>query len=532
MRRSSGLGLRRGWPMQLLAPAALAGLLMVGGGGAVAAEDTPSDATATSTPSTTGGSSQTSAPTTQATPTTQPSEKTYTVKKGSLNLSIDGSGTFQPVEPFEVRIRPDAYKGELKIAQVAAHGSEVKQGNILIQFDTTDIKRDIEAAENDLTAARSAYAKAEADGRLGEQADALALKMAEDAAANAEANLKWWDELTGPQMLRMAELRVKQTKDSVEDQQDELDQLKKMYKSEDLTTDTADIVIKRALRSLDLSKVMLSMQENIEKRTKALDHPNSRKAADFALQQAKQALAQLQVTQSHTKVLRQTGLTTARLALNAAEKKASELHGDLDKLSVTAPSDGIAFFGSMSGATWAGGDPKALKVGEKATGGTTLMTLFVPGKVKVTMDLPEAKLSWAETGMKATVTTPAWPGVSYEGKLAEISPLPKMGDTYGMTIELPAVDTKIRPGMKAQVKLAPKKADEVLVAPVAAVNGGKVRIKGKDGKPQEREVKVGRSDGQQVELLSGVEAGDELILAGPKTQPTTKPAEGEKSEAK
>jgi HlyD family secretion protein len=523
-RRSSGRGFGHGWHVRLLIPAALAGLTVVGAKGVSAAEDAPAAG---------GGSSQTSAPTTQSSPTTQPSERTYVVKKGSLNLAIDGTGTFQPVEPFEVRIRPDAYKGELKVTQVAAHGSEVKQGNILIQFDTTDIKRDLEAAENDLTAARSAYAKAEADARLGEQGDALALKMAEDAAANAAANLKWWDELTGPQMLRMAELRVKQTKDSVEDQQDELEQLRKMYKSEDLTTDTADIVIKRALRSLDLSKVMLGMQEDITKRTKALDHPNSRKMADFALQQAKQALAQLQVTQSHAKVLRQTGLTSARLALNAAEKKAGELRGDLEKMTVTAPSDGIAFFGSMSGAAWAGGDPKALKIGEKATGGTTLMTLFAPGKVKVAMDLPEAKLSWIETGAKATVTSPAWPQLSYEGKLAEVSPLAKTGDTYGMNIELPTVDAKIRPGMKAQVKLAPKKVEDVLVAPTAVVAGGKVKVKGKDGKPQEREVKTGRSDGQQVEILSGVEEGDEILLGGgPRTQPTTKPADSEKSDAK
>lgn len=519
MKQLSGRLTRVCWQTRFLS-AAVAGVLAFAG---PARADTP-DAT-------TPGGTQTSAPTTQTTPTTQPSSGTHTVKKGSLNLSIDAAGTFQPVDPFEVRVRPDAYKGELKIANVAAHGSAVKEGNILIQFETTDIKRDIEAAENDLTTARATYAKAEADGRLGEQADALALKMSEEAVANATANLKWWDELTGPQMLKMAELRVKQSKDSVEDQQDELEQLRKMYKSEELTTDTADIVIKRALRSLDLSKTMLSMQEGLAKRTQSLDHPNSRKTAEFALQQAKQALAQLQVTQSHAKVLRQTGLTTARLALNAAEKKAGELRGDLDKLTVTAPSDGIVFFGSMTGGTWTGGDPKSLKVGEKATAGTVLMTLFVPGKVRVALDIPEAKLSWVEPGMKATVTPTAWPQLSYEGKLAEITPLGKTGDVFGLTVEVPTVDTKIRPGMKAQVKLAAKKGDEVLVVPAGAVAGGKVRVKGKDGKPQEREVKVGRSDGQQVEILSGLEEGEEIVTAAPKTQPTTKPAEGEKGDA-
>ena len=50
---------------------------------------------------------------------------------------------------------------------------------------------------------------------------------------------------------KKATLETYQAKANAEDQQDELEQLRKMYRAEELTTETADIVVKRALRQLE-----------------------------------------------------------------------------------------------------------------------------------------------------------------------------------------------------------------------------------------------------------------------------------------
>ena len=62
----------------------------------------------------------------------------------------------------------------------------------------------------------------------------------------AEESVKWFETVDGPQMLKGVELNLEQAKNQMNDKGDELDQLKKMYKSEELTNDTADIVVKRA----------------------------------------------------------------------------------------------------------------------------------------------------------------------------------------------------------------------------------------------------------------------------------------------
>ena len=72
--------------------------------------------------------------------------------------------------------------------------------------------------------------------------------------AEAEQNVKWFDTVDGPQMLKGVDIQLAMAKNQMNDEQDELDQLKKMYKSEELTNATADIVVKRAVRQLEMSK--------------------------------------------------------------------------------------------------------------------------------------------------------------------------------------------------------------------------------------------------------------------------------------
>src|SRR5687768_16795057 len=68
-------------------------------------------------------------------PTTSPTSPTHTVKKGRITLKIDATGTFLPATPAEIRVRPDAFKGELTIASAAAHGASVKKGETILQID-------------------------------------------------------------------------------------------------------------------------------------------------------------------------------------------------------------------------------------------------------------------------------------------------------------------------------------------------------------------------------------------------------------
>jgi HlyD family secretion protein len=440
---------------------------------------------------------------------------TVAVKKATITIGVDADGYFEPIEPFDVRIRPEQYAGELKIVSAAAQGATVKSGDKLIEFDTEEIARQIAAAENELASAKAAATKADADAKLGEQSDALALKMAQTELANSEGSLKWFDDVDGKQMLQSADLSIKRAKDNVEDQNDELDQLKKMYKSEELTSATADIVVKRALRSLDQAKIMLEMTEARSSKTKEFEFPKSRQGYLFGVDGKKQELEKLKAQLEQSKVARQSAVFAAKQALDKAERKLKDLKDDREKLTVKAPSDGVLLYGQLVNGGWQNANPRSLRVGEKSAPNQVLMTLFTPGRLRLKMELSETKAGQVKQGLPAWIVPLALPEAAVKGTTAAFTPIGVMRDNNQFIpapVDLGGADSHLLPGQRASVHVDAGEARDVLTLPAAAVSRGRVRMKasGGDGKDVWREIVTGASDGELVEIKSGLNAGEEV----------------------
>jgi len=441
---------------------------------------------------------------------------TTVVKRGKLPMKFDSAGTFEAVEPFEVRYRPKTYAGELTINAIVANGAKVTKGDKLLEIDPTPLKKQLDAAENEATAAHANLTKAEADAKLAEGSEALAMKMQQAALKEAEDGVKWWEQVDGPQMLKSADLETRQYQHNVDDRVDELDQLKKMYKTEELTSATADIVVKRAVRGLELAKIGLDMEKERNDKTKTFLYPiNKRKVYD-GLEQARQGFASFEVAQAHAKIARQTGLFASRTAAAAADQKVSELRGDFEKLTAIAPSDGVVWYGQLAQGNWQGGDPKVLKTGEKIAAQQTILTLYAPGKLKVTIDLPEPKYFSVSAGTKATVTPTAFPELRAEGTCDAQPRTPvttQSGPVYPLAITTGEIDPRIIPGMKASVHLDVPPVENLLLVPASAVVNGNAWVR-QGGADKKKAVITGRSDGKSIEIVSGLSEGDEVLTQG------------------
>lgn len=461
--------------------------------------------------------------TTSATsPTTTPSNLVK-VKRGDLEQKILTTGTFEPVDPFEVRIRPKTYMGELLIVKAVAPGAAVGKGETVLELDTTWINRQIASAENDRAAAKANYDKAQADVKLGDEADALALKLQQEELKNAQNGLAWWEKVDGKQILQNAELSLQGARDSVEDQQDELDQLKKMYKSEELTNATADIVVKRALRSLKRSQIGAEMAEGRTERTKQNDWEVYHSKFVNNVDQQKQALDRLIAQQQQAKILRQAGLTGAKLGLDAAEEKLNNLKGDLEFFSIKSPESLSYFYGQLLNGSWQNNNPRALRTGERIAlqppqaPPAVQMTGFVPGKLKLVADIPESKALQVEPGLKVKVIPTAQSYTLLEGTTGPRSPVPTPGgSSYSVPIDLPSIPAKLEPGMKASITIEAPKAANVLIVPASAVKDQKVWKRDGEGTDKSIEVITGRTDGEMVEIVSGLSEGDEILKDGKK----------------
>jgi multidrug efflux pump subunit AcrA (membrane-fusion protein) len=449
----------------------------------------------------------------------EPAEELHVVRKGNLVPSCELEGTFEAEESAEFRVRTEAYSGEAVLARVLPAGAAARKGDEVLALDPVPLRRQIAAAENELRLARATLAKAQADLELGAHSDALAHARAEAEAQDAETNLRVFETVEGKHLVEQAELNVRMNKDRLKDQEEELDQLRKMYKSEELTNATAEIVVRRAERAIDQTKVFLRMAEESSGVTKAVKHPQQKRQLQAAVDQAKAALASLKAAQALSRTQREVEHAKAQAAVEQQDDQLAKLRRDLEGFTFRAPFDGRVYYGEYQQGQWPTAEQtaKTLRPGEKLQPGQALVTVC-GARTRVRGELGEAEYLELAVGQAVEVRPAALPGAKPAGAVREktaVAVQKPTGAAFPALIELKEPRTDLLPGMKAKVMLTGKELKDVLVVPSGAVAGaeGKHTVKvSKNGKSEAREVEVGKTDGKLVEIRSGLEAGEKVVV--------------------
>jgi macrolide-specific efflux system membrane fusion protein len=129
--------------------------------------------------------------------------------------------------------------------------------------------------------------------------------------------------------------------------------------------------------------------------------------------------------------------------------------------------------------------------------------------------------------MAASFTTPGYPGKHWSGKLRQIIPIPADGTGeqgkqafYIVLFEVKNADHELMSGMSAQVQFFVAQAHDALLLPATGLGARdddglyNVNVLDAGQHVSARKVKVGLHNAQQAEILSGLAAGDK-VLVGP-----------------
>ena len=158
---------------------------------------------------------------------------------------------------------------------------------------------------------------------------------------------------------------------------------------------------------------------------------------------------------------------------------------------------------------------KHADVGDLATPGNPLLELEDPSALRLEADVPEAVVGKLTLGDKLPVRVASLPG-ELEGVVSEIAPAADPGSrTFLVKLDLPNA-AALRAGQFGRVAM-PVGETAALRVPAAAVSQrGQMEIVFvvRDGKAQLRLVKTGKRLGGEVELVSGVDAGEKIVTEG------------------
>ncbi len=139
-------------------------------------------------------------------------------------------------------------------------------------------------------------------------------------------------------------------------------------------------------------------------------------------------------------------------------------------------------------------------------------------RIWVNVDVFEDELSWLKVGDRAEMRVRAEPGRTYRGKITFIHPvLNPRSRTVQVRLEFDNADLSLKPGMFANVTLHVDPQPAAVVVPSEAIvrSGSREQlfVVREPGKFEPREVTLGVSAGGLTQILSGVEAGEEVVTS-------------------
>lgn len=285
------------------------------------------------------------------------------------------------------------------------------------------------------------------------------------------------------------------------------------------------------------------------------------KAAEAGVEDARTTLQETERALARSSQLARRGMTAeaaletaaaardrARSALSVAEANAAIAVADLklqqtslEKSKIYAPIDGIVLTRSV--------DP-----GQTVASSLQAPVLFVIAadlrKMELKAAVDEADIGGVKAGQKGDFTVDAFPDRTFSASIRDIAYAAVTTEgvvTYDARLDVDNGEMLLRPGMTATVSIVTREAQDIVTVPSAAfryrppvaeqsrgwsleslfrppmrrgnrdtrpqrTDGTRPLYVLRDGQPELVHVKPGASDGERTEILSGLSAGDQVIL--------------------
>jgi membrane fusion protein (multidrug efflux system) len=248
--------------------------------------------------------------------------------------------------------------------------------------------------------------------------------------------------------------------------------------------------------------------QRVRRGTVLVELDSAQVAAELAEAQASLAEARNQHARGQDLSVQQA-LSGAELdqleaALKMAQARVAAAQARLNDTVIRAPFDGRTGFRRVS-------------VGGLVAPGTVITTLDDTSLIKLEFTVPQTYLYALSEGLPVQAMSSGLPGRTFEGRVATLgSRIDPVTRSIGVRAELPNPDGQLKPGMFMNVRLRGPERPALLVPEAAIVpeQGRTYVFVVAGGVAERREVATGRRNPGEVEITSGLNEGERVIVAG------------------
>lgn len=437
----------------------------------------------------------------------------YTVKRGDFLVSLVEGGTLRAVQELIIR---NELEGGTTIVSVVPEGTTVKQGDLLVELDSSGLKEKLANQEVSVQNAEGSYSKAKEDLEIQKLTMDASVKDAVLKVEFAISDLEKYKEGDWPQQKRAIEARITIAQEELQRAQDRLNWTKLLetkgyatkdeLKADTLTVKRSDITIAQADEELRLA-------------TK-YTYPKSVRLMEAGVDTAKLSLLQAKQKAASTIKSYEADVNAKLNSYELQRDRLAEMKKQLELTKIYAPQEGLVVYATGSSIS----SGVLIEQGASIRQKQDLIKLPDVTQMMIEIRVHESHVRQVKPNLGAYVTIDSLPDKQFTGVVKKVAVLPDTSSRYynpNMKVYITEVWinetlSDIKPGVSGRAEIVVTNLQQVITIPIQAVTtvkGQQVCYVQRGEKDVPVAVEVGLFNDRMIEIRKGLAEGDHVLLS-------------------
>ena len=450
-------------------------------------------------------------------------EPTFEVQRGPLTISVSESGTIQSRERVVVE---SEVEGRSSILYLIEEGTQVQPGDLLVELDASSLEENKVDQQIRVLNSEAAYIRAREQLEIVQNQAIADVSSAELESRFAQMNLRRYREGDYPQELQRAEADISLADEELQRANDKLNWSQRLAEEGYLTRmelQADELSARRAAIDLELAKGRLRLLE---------EYTHEQKLAELESQveQRRMALERVRLRTSADIVQAEADFKAKSQEHERQEDRLQRIIEQIAKCRITAPTEGMVVY--VTTGQGRRGSEEPLREGQEVRERQQLIYLPTAAAMMAEVRVHESSLRKVAVDMPARITVDADPGKVYHGRVRRIALLPDAQRSwlnpdlkvYQTDVHISGSADNLRPGMNCRAEILIEELEDAVYIPLQSVVrlGTETAVYVAEGGAfVPRVVETGLDNNRMVQVLSGLSAGERVMLSPPLQRPGT-----------
>jgi HlyD family secretion protein len=445
---------------------------------------------------------------------------TEVVKRGALQVTVTEHGNLESANNLTLRCLVESPTGT-SVLKIVEEGTTVKKDQVVVELDSSRLRDELVAQQIRLDTAIAALKVAEANTTIQVKQNESDVAATELKLLLARLDLLQYREGEYPQSSTLVRAEIDLAGEYLARAVGRLAFTERLLRRGFTTTKvrSADgAAVRRAEIDLAVAHEKQRVLDGFTRRRELAEREASEKILEQEVERVKlraeAALAQ-----------RERNLLAAKRTHFLERERYEKIVRQIAACTIRTPRDGMVVYANPADGRRSAGGPQIFE-GAVVRERQALIELPDARDMQVSARIHESRIAQIEEGQPATIHLDARPGETYHGRVSQVALVPNSGTwpnpdrkEYTALIKIDGAEAQgdtLRPGMTAEVEILADRRDDVLQAPVQSCveRGGRyfAWVLEDDEELQRHEIAVGISNQAAIEIVDGLDEGDEVVL--------------------